>query len=284
MSEEITVEVPLDVDGEVYIFRGTPADVDERLDLWLATQEPTWNEKRPMTGADWAEVESYVMPETQVDPRDTEAYQRALLTQLDYDSTSTGRDALTAQIAETTDPNDSKALHARLIAGEAATMFRREMLAAMPPTPERGTEAYTHWHRPLAGVREDLAQHLALATAEARAFTRPGPHTVTTLIELVHRAQALAEHFGQAWWGPVDEKGLAAWARCETRPVEGRDIALLWALGAEATWDGSLITAAGALESAWRYGYRTTRPDDHGAVVVTAVADLAVWEKARRKA
>lgn len=281
MTDEITVEVPMDVDGEVYIFRGPAADVDERLDLWLATQEPTWNERRPMTASDWAEVESYVMPETQPDPRDTAAYKRALLTQLDYDSTRTGRDALVAQIEETEDAAALRSLHARLIAGEAADQLRREMLATMPPTPQRGSDDYKTWHRPLAGVREELAQHLALAAAETRAFSRPSPQTVDTLRGLVAKAEPLAAHFGQAWWGPVDGKGVAVWVRNDQREVLARDVGMLWSLGVDASWDGSRIAVSGDLGPAWRYGFRTTRPDESGRAVVVQCADVVAWAKAR---
>lgn len=280
-EEEITVEVPMDVDGVVYIFRGPAAQVDERVDLWLSTEEPTWDEVRDMTAKDWEEVESYVMPETQPDPRDTEAYQHALLTQLDYDSTRTGRDALHSQIEAATDPTDSRALHARLIAGEAAHVMRRHMLNVMPATPERGSEAYTSWHRPLAAAREELAQHLALATAEIRAFTRPSPQTAANLAALAERAGRYAAAFGQCWWGPANGHGVAPWVAAPTRPAEARDAAVLWAMGVEATWDGERITAYGDLGPAWSYGYRTTRPGQDGAVTVVSVSDTQAWYKAQ---
>lgn len=278
MSEaDITVEVPMDGEGVVYIFRGPASSVDERVDLWLSMEEPTWDETRPMTATDWEEVESYVMPDSQPDPRDSEAYQRALLAQLDYDSTRTGMNGLKAQIQAAQSPQDAKALHARLIAGEAAHELREHMLAVMPPMPQRGTETYTDWHRPLARLREEIAQHLALATAETRAFSRPSPQTVDRIVALTGEADHYAGHFDQRWWGPADGRGAAPWIAEETRQVQARDVPMLWALGVAAQWDGQKITAGGDLSAAWAFGYRTTRPSETGEVVVVSVSDAVKW-------
>lgn len=284
-QEPITVEVPLDIEGTVYIFTGPEADVDQRIDEWLTEETPTYDTTRPMTAADWEAVESYVIPPASTgtaiptgnpDPRRSEAYQDALLKQLDYDSTRTGRNALQAQIAEATDPDTIKALYARDIAAEAAYRFRREALATMPPAPPKDAPAYKDAHRPLARAKELLAQHLALATAETRAFTRPSPETVTTLTSLAAEAQKHAQRFGFAWFGPLNELGAAAFLTAPTRAVDPSDVPMLWALGAQATWDGQHVQAGGDLTGVWAYGYRATRPAG-GTVTVMEAPNLAAW-------
>lgn len=277
-DEIITVSVPLDVEETVYIFTGTADDVDERIDHWLSTGQATWNETRPMSGEDFEAVDSYVMPETQPDTRDTEVYQKALLAQLDYDSTRTGRDELRGQIDQATDAVTLRALHARVIAGEAAALFRSEMLAIMPAAPERGTEMWSEVHRPLARARERLAQRLALATAETRAFARPSPQTLESIYRCVEEIRPLAERFGQAWWGPVTAEGVAQWLRAPTRPVGARDVPVLWALRVEARWDGQQVIAHSDLDAAWRVGYRTGTPGESPTVVM-AVPNVLEWAK-----
>lgn len=283
-NESITVEVPLDIEGTVYIFTGTEADVDQRIDEWLTEETPTYNATRPMTAADWEAVESYVIPradapQVEDDPRQSEAYQDALLKQLDYDSTRTGRNALQAQISEATDLDTIKALYARDIAAEAAHAFRKEALATMPEAPARDDPAYRGAHRPLAQAKERLAQRLALATAETRAFTRPAPQTIEQITSLVSEAQGYAQQFGYAWFGPITDQGAAAFITAPTRDVEARDVPVLWALGTEAVWDGERVQARGELAGCWAYGYRTSRPQGD-LVAVMAAPDLTKWSAA----
>lgn len=284
-TEYITVEVPQSHNETVFIFTGLQQDVDNRIEAWVERGEETFDDTRTFTNADWEFIEAADRGLDQVpDTRETPEYQRALLTQLDYDSTETGQQEL--QIAlDDADPADIetvKGLWSRLYAARAAVRFRREQGVLSPQQiPERNSEQYRQVYAPLVAERERLAQQLALGAAQTRIFTRPTPASA----DLIHQIVARIDELNRAWCG-LDafgrpERGAAAWAGSDyMMDATADDTALLTAVGVESVWDGGRVYGLQEqMRQGWRYGVMTGA-DSNGWLPVGFVPDLVAYGRA----
>lgn len=284
-SAYITVEIPQSHNETVYIFTGLQYDVDTRLEAWVESGEETYDDTREFTEADWEFIAAAENGLDEVpDTRETPEYQRALLTQLDYDSTETGQEELQIAISEA-DPEDIetvKGLWSRLYAARAAVRFRREQGVLSPQhAPERQSKQYRELYAPLVGERERLAQQLALGAAQTRIFTRPTPATVELIQRIVARIDELNRAFcGRDTFGRP-EAGAAPWAGSDyMMGATADDTALLTAVGVQALWDGERVYGVQSqMRAGWRYGVMTGA-EVNGWLPVGFVPDLLAWGKA----
>lgn len=214
-------------------------------------------------------------------------YQAALAAQIDYDSTSEGQGILDNALKEATDPDQIKHLIARKLAGKYSGVARSEQVAFMPPVEQRNSPRYKPYNS-LAKARERIAREYGCAAAEANAWSKVSPPTISTVFELFDEVLGYEKELGLPtilWRHPhlfAKSTERAPWLGSPfTRKVDVGDVIKLTALGMEAVFRSGRVFATGNPDGAFRWGYDAAM--DGQVTVFTSAPDLRAWDRERKK-
>lgn len=283
-NDDYRIEIPVDVDGVVYVFTGTQQQVDAAVAQFEEHGTPTYTTTRPLTEEDMDDIT--VPDRGQLSPAQSPEYRAALDAQQDYDSTREGQEALNTALATASTKEQARALRARQIAGINANRFRREQAAFMPPAIRRGQPGWREYAA-LADAREDLARAFAYAAAETAAWTKPSPATEDRLRELsqvvidAEKALGLDTQAYTVHTLHSAQQKPAPWLGATMNDATEGDVAVLRLLGVDATWRNreKKVVAVGDVTAAWKWGY-TTQPLGADYQVVQAPV-IDAWYKAQ---
>lgn len=196
--------------------------------------------------------------------RGSREYLQAVVATAQDDACAEGLAVLDEQLqASTAQDAAYRSLYARREAAAAAMLFWAEqqvMLGEqMPPPVRRACELLAAW--------------LGIGAVQARAFASVAPAAHQHLQRVSQRRDQLV---GSGMYGAFPTVSSRPWVSHPPRPVEARDVAMLYVLGVDAVWDGRQVLATSSMDEVAALGY-TAQREVPGGRVVGAAPDVLGW-------